>query len=263
MTQLLEPASALGGLDPVTLDVLHPNEIAFYKKEGYLLLPGLLDASAAEELRAEVMEIMDQIGLPLTKLQQTSQYLAGSKLDRLVNSARLRGLAGQLMGGPSSVYLPFTAVKSAEGGGRFHFHQDNQYTRFDGPGINLWTALNPMSPENGCLQVVPRSHLRGDLRAIASGDGDQHRKIDWEPEDFLPIRMHAGDCIAFSRLTVHGSGANTSSEHRVAYALQFHRDDVSAVWDDQPPRLLKGSGRWSTGPVQEIVRPKPGKVDGH
>jgi len=262
MTQLLAPERT-STHDPIQWDGLHDNEITFYKKEGYLLLPGLLSTDHAAALREEVLEIMEKIGLPMTKLQQTQQYRAGSRLAGLVNSERLQNLASQLMGGPGSLYLPFTAVKSAEGGGRFHFHQDNQYTRFDGPGINLWFALNPMSPENGCLQVVPRSHLQGDLRSIASGDGDNHRKVDWEPEDFLPVRMHAGDCIAFSRLTVHGSGSNVLDTHRVAYAIQFHRDDVSAVWDEQPPRLLKGNQRWNVGPVTEITRPKAGKVDGH
>ena len=81
------------------------------------------------------------------------------------------------MEGPATLYLPFTAVKSGGGGGRFHFHQDNQYTRFDGPGINIWIALSPMSPENGCLQVVPRSHLAGTLDSVENPDGDGHRTV--------------------------------------------------------------------------------------
>ena len=79
---------------------------------------------------------MDLIGLPVTKLKQTHEYLEGSALDGFVNSPGLLSLAEQLMEGSSTLYLPFTAVKSP-GGGRFHFHQDNQYTRFDGPGIWL------------------------------------------------------------------------------------------------------------------------------
>ncbi|WP_410967255.1 phytanoyl-CoA dioxygenase family protein, partial [Salmonella sp. SAL4436] len=84
-----------------------------------------------------------------------------SNVDALVNSPNLRAIASTLMEGPSTLYLPFTAVKSAHGGGEFHFHQDNQYTRFDGPGNNLWLALTPMGEENGCLKVIPRSHLLG------------------------------------------------------------------------------------------------------
>jgi 2-oxoglutarate-dependent dioxygenase len=165
-------------------------------------------------------------------------------------------IASQLLGGPSSLYMPFSAVKNGGGGGRFHFHQDNQYTRFrDGMlGINLWTALSDTSPENGCLEVVPRSHARGTLEGKESGDGDAHRRVLTDPENFLPLRMRAGDCVAFTRLTVHGSGPNKTAAPRFAYALQYHRDDALAIWDNQPPRALNGAHRWSVGPVAQISR---------
>ena len=262
-----------------TKSVLEPlqlsdGEIRFYKDEGYLLLPGLLDETTATALREEVLDIMAQSAQlsrerlsraqsAKEKLLQTAQYLRGSQLDGLVNSAELQSLASQLVEGPASLYLPFTAVKSGGGGGRFHFHQDNQYTRFDGPGINLWIALSPMTPENGCLQVVPRSHVSGTIDSVPSPDGDNHRTVAQDPKRFLPIRMRAGDAIAFSRLTLHGSGANTTGEPRVAYAVQFYRDDVSATWDGET-KLLKERPRYpNIGPVDEITPPAQRSTDGH
>lgn len=252
------------------------NEVHFYRAEGYLYLPGLVGTEDAAAMREETIRIYEALGVPRErlnrseasgdKLHQTTQYLAGGRIDALVNSPHLLALAAQLLGGPSTLYMPFTAVKNGGGGGRFHFHQDNQYTRYtDGlGGINIWFALNDMTPENGCLQVVPRSHLRGTEEAAASPDHDNHRTVKIEPTDFLPVRMRAGDAIAFTRLTVHGSGPNTTREPRIAYATQFHRDDVMAVWDNQPPRLLKGAGRFSTAPVQRIVAPTQTKsLDGH
>lgn len=234
-----------------------------YQSEGYVVLPNLITRDQAEILRQEVMSIMEAIGFGMTKLQQTHQYLRGSALDQYVNSENLRAIASALMQGEATLYLPFTAVKSANGGGRFHFHQDNQYTKFDGPGINLWTALTPMTPENGCLQVIPRSHLQGTLDSELSGDGDQHKKIRWEPKDFVSIEMQPGDCIAFTRLTVHGSGANSTNEHRVAFANQYHRNDVRAFYNDAW-RLLKEEPRWTDiGPVDRIVAPTEARRDGH
>src|SRR5262245_25965448 len=133
--------------DPVQPLTLAPGEIQFYNEYGFVLIPGALTEADAAALRDEVMGIMKLVGLGTDKLKQTPEYLAGSRLDALVNSPNLRNIAAQLLGGPSSVYLPFTAVKGS-GGGRFHFHQDNQYTKLDGPALNLWTALSPMSPEN-------------------------------------------------------------------------------------------------------------------
>ncbi len=247
----------------VTATTLTPEQIKFYNEEGYLLIRGLIPADAAASLKREVLGIMDLIGLPMTKLKQTGEYLEGSDLDAFVNNPNLKSLASQLMGGPGSLYLPFTAVKSGGGGGRFHFHQDNQYTRHDGPACNLWCALTPMRPENGCLQIVPRSHLNGTLTSVQSPDGDGHRAVENEPPKFVNIEMEPGDCVAFTRLTVHGSGQNVTPEPRVAYAVQFHRND--SRWLDRESneyKLLTEHPRFKVGPVKEITVPK-GKTDGH
>lgn len=258
---------------PVAELQLTPNEVRFYREEGYLYLPAVVNAETVAALQNEVYEVMAAAGHSRDDLRQTSgakgklvqsgQYLRHSTLDSYLNSPQLLALACQLMEGESSLYGRFTAVKSGGGGGTFHFHQDNQYTRFDGPGINLWMALSPMSPENGCLMVVPRSHLEGTLDGVQSPDGDVHRTVADDPTRFLPIRMAAGDVIAFSRLTLHGSGPNNTAEPRLAYAVQYHRDDVKAVWDGQEPRLLKGSRRWNTGPVEKLSVPDVKTQDGH
>ena len=254
---------------------LHPNEIRFYQEQGYLHLPGLLKPDAVAALREDVMASMGALALSreklghatskADKLRQTTQYLRGSTLDAFVNSESVRSIASQLIGGEAILYMPFTAVKGGGGGGRFHFHQDNQYTRHE-PGmgsINIWFALVDMTPENGCLQVVPRSHRHGTLEAVNAGDDDGHQKVNFEPEDFLPVRMRAGDAIAFTRLTVHGSGPNETGEPRVAYALQYAREDVTwqAKGSDEW-KTIKGNPRFQTGPVDQITPPK-GDLDGH
>ena len=244
---------------------LADGEIKFYGDYGFLLIPGLMNERDASDLHDEVMDLMHSIGgYEGNKLKQSWEYKPNSHIDHLVNSQPLAGVASQLMGGESTLYLPFTAVKGA-GAGRFHFHQDNQYTRFDDGlgGINIWFALMPITPENGCLQIVPRSHLNGTLDSELSGDGDAHKKITFEPNDFLPVRMRPGDCLAFSRLTVHGSGPNLSDRPRVAYAVQFHRNDVSSIDKETGKKnLLTEFPRFDNKPVEEYSVPA-GKRDGY
>ena len=242
---------------------LTDGEIKFYRREGYLLIPGLMSECDAKDLQAEVMDLMNSIGgFEGNKLKQSWEYKTGSYIDALINSQPLRGVASQLMGGESTLYLPFTAVKGV-GGGTFHFHQDNNYTRLDGPSVNIWMALTDMTPENGCLMVVPRSHRQGTVESVFSPDGDVHKKVKHDPADFLPVRMRAGDCIAFSRLTIHGSGPNTTDTPRGAYAVQYHRNDVS--WIDKQTgekKLLTKFPRWTNKPVAQYSVPA-GKRDGH
>ncbi|MEM8737189.1 MAG: phytanoyl-CoA dioxygenase family protein [Planctomycetota bacterium] len=218
---------------------LTDSEIKFYQDEGYLYLGGLVRDEALAQLRQDVMEVMEKhLGLSASdlgqatssadKLRQSSQYLKDSALNELINGEAIKSVAAQLIGGDAHVYLPFTAVKSGGGGGQFHFHQDNNYTRVEPAmgAINIWVALVDMSPENGCLQIVPRSHRDGLLESRKSDDGDFHRQLEVDPMTCLPIRMRAGDAVAFTRITVHGSGPNNTDQPRVAYALQYHRSDV-------------------------------------
>ena len=130
-------------------------------------------------------------------------------------------------------------------------------------GINLWFALTPMTAENGALRVVPRSHLQGTLPSEESPDKDGHKKVIFHPTDSVPILMNPGDCLAFTRLTVHGSGPNHSPEHRIAYAVQFHRDDVHySLNGGETWQSAKENPRWRVGPVERITPPQ-GKLDGH
>jgi phytanoyl-CoA hydroxylase len=115
--------------------------------------------------------------------------------------------------------------------------------------INIWVALVDMTPQNGCLEVVPRSHLAGQIESTAVGDG--HRKLEVDPNTLFPVRMRAGDAIAFTRWTVHGSGQNTTDTPRVAYALQYHREDVKWL-DGAEWKPLVESPRFQTPPVARL-----------
>jgi phytanoyl-CoA hydroxylase len=247
---------------PMTLT---ESEVHFYQQEGYLVLPGFVDQAAVETLREEVFEALAANGVSreslqrasetADKLRQCSQYLSGSALDRLINCEETLAVASQLIGGRAVRYLPFTAVKAGGGGGTFHFHQDNNYTRHDPAlgSINIWVALEDMTPDNGCLGIVPRSHQNQQIPSRNSDDGDQHQQVEVDPLSCLPIRMRAGDAVAFSRWTVHGSGPNTTDAARVAYALQYHREDVR--WLDRTSgqwRLLVDSPRTATLPVDSL-----------
>lgn len=248
---------------------LHPKEIDSYHREGYLILPRFVRDEAIEPLREEVLDVLEaqgieraaltRAGAAADKLRQCPQYLRHSHLDALINGEPTRRIAGQLIGGEAHVYLPFTAVKAGGGGGEFHFHQDNNYTAHEPAtgSINIWVALVDMTPENGCLCVVPRSHAEGQLESVASGDGDAHQRLAADPDAYLPVRMRAGDAIAFTRWTVHGSGPNHTDAPRVAYALQFYRSDVKYHdKNDQQWKTLIEASRDFVKPVDKLG-PKP------
>lgn len=250
---------------PVNPITISDDECTFYQAYGYLPLPGLINPDALAGLRSDVYEVLESVhGITAEdlasasstqdKLRQCSRYRRHSNLDAVINAPAMLAVASRLIGGPARRYLPFTAVKSA-GGGPFHLHQDNNYTEHRPAlgSINIWVALVDMTPSNGCLRVGPGSHRHGQAAASVSPDGD-HRAVIDEPDLVVPLRMRAGDAVAFSRLTVHGSGANRSDAPRLAYALQYHREDVSYRDPaDETWKRLSEQQRWSTGPVERLT----------
>lgn len=232
-------------------------ELKIYKRQGFLVIPGLLDPEKVGAIRSEILRnVRLACGDRPSKLAQTGQYLKDSLLDEMINSENALSIVEQLLEGKSTLYMPFSAVKSSKIGGQFHFHQDNQYTYLDGPALNMWIAMNDMTPDNGCLCVCPGSHLTGTLQSTESPDKDGHQTVTYNIEEYLPLRMHAGDAVVFNRLTVHGSGKNITEEDRVAYALQFHRNDVKARRQGETEFfLLTERPRVNTKPV-DVIKPK-------
>jgi 2-oxoglutarate-dependent dioxygenase len=247
---------------PITVSA---SDLKTYRDEGYLCFNSLVSPSEIEILHEEILEVvcrahgvsrrdLTQASTSADKLRQSRQYLAEMKLNELINGAEMLSLASQLVDGPAKLYSPFTAVKSGGGGGKFHFHQDNNYTQHEpvGGSLNIWVALSDMSEVNGCLQVVPRSHLSGNVTSKESSDADGHREIEVDPATCVSLNMKAGDAVAFSRWTIHGSGPNNTSEPRVAYALQYVRDDVTYFdkKSDQWKPIV--DPLWHIGPVEQL-----------
>ena len=235
-----------------------PGELAEFHARGFVILRGVVKPTALTAMHDEVLDVVRARNLDQKYLGQSSEYLADGMLDAWNNGGHLQALAEAFLGGPSRLYLPFTAVKGPHQG-RFTFHQDNQYTTLRGPtphiALNIWCALVPMSIANGCLQVVPESHRAGTRVAMDSLACPGHRMITEEPSSWDDCVMEAGDVVIFDRLNVHGSRPNHTDQPRVAYAVQWHRLETEAFFDGTWAALVERP-RFATGPVAALTATK-------
>lgn len=110
----------------------------------------------------------------------------------------------------------------------FRPHQDYAYWKGYGcryPEAHaVFIAIDDATVDNGCLQVMPRSHLLGTLphrpwTEIGSDNGVDPDVLGGLIADgyaMTPIETRAGDIILFHGNTLHGSGDNDSDRSRVA-----------------------------------------------
>jgi hypothetical protein len=130
--------------------------------------------------------------------------------------------------------------KPPKQGGVVAWHQDYSYWTRTKPVAHLtcWCALDDATSENGCLQYIPGSHRWGLLpKPVIAGklEGikdfltkEQQQKF----ENPVYARVKAGEAVFHHSLTLHGSGANTSSRPRRAFVINVFTDGVISDSDD-------------------------------
>ena len=150
-------------------------------------------------------------GLPvLRKIEQTRDF--SEVFRNLAAHPGLIRLVRSLLGPDLLLFRSTLMLKPAYHGSSHGLHQDSAYWPMQPPAlVTVSIALTDSSPENGCIQVLPRSH-KGGLQswghiarrqdeALADGDDvDLSGRVD--------VPLAAGDAVLFHSLTVHGSGPN-------------------------------------------------------
>ncbi len=109
------------------------------------------------------------------------------------------------------------------------WHQDTRYWSFQSPElINLWIALGEESPRNGCLQVLPGTHLEPTRRDRL--DDDLFLRTDLPENASLlatatPVELMPGDALFFHARCFHAATRNYSTETKRSVVYTFRSID--------------------------------------
>lgn len=256
---------------------LSREQIAFYRENGYLSGPRVLDDAQIERLRARIADILDgRVPFPGHLLGETvEKSKAKGQLPsfKLVNIFRhdpvfaevlhhpaIASLASDLMPGPVRVWEDQMIYKPPfDERAVLAWHRDYPYWNQVGPAElgTCWIALDDATVENGCMQVIPGSHrwnldyAREEVDAV---DPDWLLKHPGIPTDAdrTPhyCEVKAGHCHFHHCLTVHGSHGNRTGNPRRSYILHLMPGNTRRLGDAWNPR----QGDISTVPMGAVVR---------
>lgn len=86
--------------------------------------------------------------------------------------------------------------------------------------VSVWTALDDCTLENGCLEVVPASHLHGIINKhhFASITDEIQYKLNSRG---IPLQMKAGESVLLHNLLMHRSGINHTDKPRRAFSACY------------------------------------------
>ncbi|XP_053202929.1 phytanoyl-CoA dioxygenase domain-containing protein 1 homolog [Panonychus citri] len=103
----------------------------------------------------------------------------------------------------------------------------------------LWIALTDVTTENGCLEVIPGSHVEPPHRRFIRSVDENGVKVafdgppkEFEDSAFVPVPVPRGSCLVFDGALVHRSQPNTSDKPRPAYAVHVI-DENKGKWSDK------------------------------
>ncbi len=218
--------------------VLSENEKSRYLEEGYLILPGILDA----ETRAPYMSVFNEL-VDRTRSMNTPEGAfslapdsAGQPIPgRLhkvqgvcVEDERVLGLASEpavldrveCLIGPNidmfgSKFFPMMTAGATSTG----WHQDNHYFGTNTSRVvSCAMYLEATNRDNGCLMVLPGSHKTGELFRHESGGGvyAHGQWADVDESKAVDVICPAGTVVFFSANLLHGARANLKEPRKAA-----------------------------------------------
>jgi len=173
---------------------------------------------------------------PLVRMVQWPSYHQ-PVLNRVRLDTRFAELLDPLIGSDLKQIINQVHWKAPGSLGDFAWHQDSRFRRPDSAYRNLATAyiqtglaIDPHTPESGCMRIIPRSHLRGDLRmdgtvkALGSAMTDAAlAEVGLCEADAIDLLLEPGDLALWSPYLVHGSGKNSSAHKRRLYINGYVR----------------------------------------
>lgn len=118
--------------------------------------------------------------------------------------------------------------KPARRGTLLPWHQD-RWTYLDkDPQITLWTALDPATKGNGCVQVVPGSHTQGLINpSHLSGFLTPEQAAEHAtPDRIVYLELQAGEVALLHNHLLHASDVNRTDISRRAFSVCYMRADT-------------------------------------
>ena len=227
---------------------------AQYERDGYLRLGKLLGDAELESLRQRIDEIMlgkAKINYERMMMQldsatgkyeeagaQTKGFKGATLEYRKIEELEFDPLFLAYMKRPvfreicARVYGPDTPVaayramfmnKPAHKGTFLPWHQDRWAHLDRDPLITLWTALDPATIANGCVQVIPGSHALGVINPshhsgfLTPEQAAQHATR----EKIVHLELPPGECALLHNYTLHASDVNRTDVSRRAFSVCY------------------------------------------
>ncbi len=209
-----------------------------FRSEGYLLphrqlfAPERLDA-----LEAIFTEHLAEKGDKLSDELDTPHFRDPRLLDFLLSDEVLDTVE-PLVGADIALWTSHFISKDPFTGRATPWHEDSAFwagrlSSYDRI-VTVWLALGPSNRENGCMRVIPGSHLAGGFSEgyVATDMTEQtfHAQLEGVDESrAVDFELQRGEFSLHDGRIVHGAKPNTSPVRRTGYTMRYFPASVRVM----------------------------------
>lgn len=211
--------------------MLSTAEIDRYATEGYLPGRPLLTEAETNYYRAGCERCCGPVVKDGGRKQSTNRvkpYLLFPWAAELVRHKRILDCVQDLIGPDIMVFHTTVWLKEPRSETFVPWHQDATYfglAPFE--HVTAWVALTDSTPDNGCVQIIPRSHTTGqrphfdqpDPRAMLSRGQTLADTI--EEDRAIDLVLRAGEVSFHHTLSFHRSGINHTDQRRIGIGVSY------------------------------------------
>ncbi len=241
---------------------LTPEQIQQYNDDGYIFPLDIFsdnEAQANRDYFDNLMEKAAAAGHNSYSINGWHQSCAG--VHDLVTNERILDYVQDLIGEHLICWGTHYFAKMPGDGKQVSWHQDASYWPLTpSKTVTVWLAIDDVDVENGGMEVLPGSHLHGQI-SFERSETEENNVLNQTVLNPLkyggaPVlfAMQAGQMSLHTDLLLHGSQPNHSQRRRCGLTMRFVPPDVRAHKGWNRGVICRGcddSGHW-----QETPRPQ-------
>jgi hypothetical protein len=240
--------------------VLSDDQVARYRRDGFLSPVPLLNGPEARELRRRFETLEAHIGEEAQVRYKIKAHLPFPWLCNLIRHPKLLDAVEDMIGPNILCWGSSFFSKNAHDPRYVSWHQDTTYYGLKPRDtLTAWVAFTEVNVENGCMKMLPGTHREGvqviheetfDPNNLLSR-GQTIRGID--ESKAVDVVLRAGEFSFHSELTFHASPPNRSDDRRIGYSIHYIAPHVrQTLFDGATAMICRGRdthGYWQIEPT--------------
>jgi ectoine hydroxylase-related dioxygenase (phytanoyl-CoA dioxygenase family) len=219
-------------MSDVLTGVLSGQELAHYRREGYVIPRWRLAPDKLAAIRAAVDKVIaenpklrpEDLGNPHMLAWDGGR----NPFLELARDPEILDMLEQTIGPDIALWITRILCKMPKTGREVPFHQDGQYWPIRPIATcSVWLAIDHVTPENGCMRFIPRSHLREKLYRHHT-DGRENLVLnqtvdedEYDAATAVDVILEPGQVSLHDVRLIHGSAANDSNRRRAALIMRY------------------------------------------